>query len=140
MALVLDTGVIYAALDEADADHQACADVILESNEQLVIVEPVLVELDYWIRKYSHVDAWLTFAEDVEGGAYALMPVDADLLVGAARLQARYADQPIGFVDAAVFTACELLGEDKVATLDSRHFGTMRTKEGRALRLLPADS
>lgn len=137
MALVLDTGVVYAALDEGDADHDVCAVLLQESEEQLIIPTPVLVELDYWIRKAASPDAWLSFCEDVEVRAYTLWPLDGELLLRAARLQARYADQPIGFVDAAVFVTCEVLGEDKVATLDHRHFGTLRTDGGQALRLLP---
>lgn len=37
MALVLDTGVIYAALDENDADHERCAALIATTEETLVV-------------------------------------------------------------------------------------------------------
>lgn len=138
MALVLDTGVIYAALDENDRDHSACAELISGSDDQLVVPEPVLVEVDYWLRKNATVDVWLAFAEDIRSGAYVLWPADASLIVAAARLQSKFEDQRLGFVDAAVFCTCEALGERKVATLDHRHFGVLRTAEGRALELLPA--
>ena len=138
MALVLDTGVIYAALDRNDRDHERCHDLISRSQEQLVVPEPVLVELDYWLRKNATGDVWLAFAEDVRAGAYTLWPADASLLVAAAQLQSRFADQNIGFVDAAVFCTCAVLGETKVATLDLRHFGVLRGEDGRALELLPS--
>lgn len=137
MALVLDTGVVYAALDENDRDHQACAELLANTEEQLVVPDPVLVELDYWLRKNATIDVWLAFAEDVQAGAYILWPVDAALLLAAARLQARFSDQSLGFVDAAVFGTCEALGEEKVASLDHRHFGVLRTADGQALELLP---
>ena len=137
MALVLDTGVIFAALDQTDADHLACDKLIAESEEQLVIPGPVLVELDYMVRKHAGVDAWLTFCEDVAAGGYAVFRVDAPLVEQAAQIQARFADQPIGFVDASVVATCEALGENKVATLDHRHFSILRTKDGEALELLP---
>jgi predicted nucleic acid-binding protein len=137
VALVLDTGVLYAALDEEDPDHDACASILTEGDEQLVIPSPVLVELDYWVRKFASADAWLAFAEDVEAGAYAVYPLDPSALVAAARIEAKYADLPLGLVDASVLVVCELLGEEKVATLDHRHFGVLRTESGRALRLLP---
>lgn len=137
MALVLDTGVIYAALDEADDDHQRCAALISGAGEQLVIPQAVCVEVDYWIRKNATVDAWLAFCEDVASGAYTLWSVDRALLLRSAQLQVQFADQPIGFVDASVFATCEALGEDKVATLDRRHFGVLRTTKGQELRLLP---
>lgn len=138
MALVLDTGVIYAALDENDRDHARCADLIERSNEQLVLPEAVLVELDYWLRKNATIEAWTAFAEDVQAGAYALWPADAELVVAAARLQRRFVDQDLGFVDAAVFCTCEALGETKIASLDHRHFGVLRDGQNRALKLLPA--
>jgi uncharacterized protein len=137
MALVLDTGVIYSALNEEDPDHGDCAGLLESANEQLVIPHPVLVEVDYWVNEAASVDVWLAFCEDVAAGAYSLWSLDPNWLLRAAELQARYSDQPIGFVDAAVFTTCEALGEDKVATLDRRHFSVLRTKEGRTLRILP---
>ncbi|CAN5714122.1 hypothetical protein BH24ACT26_BH24ACT26_18410 [soil metagenome] len=138
MALVLDTGVIYAVLDAADEDHDVCARLVLESSEQLIIPEPVFVELDYWLRKMASADVWLAFCEDVAAGAYTTWRLDPDLLLQAARLQERFSDQPIGLVDAAVFVTCEALGEDKVATLDHRHFSVLRSENGRAFRLVPA--
>lgn len=137
MALVLDTGAIYAALVEGDDDHEACAALLSEAEEQLIVPSPVLVELDFWLRKEATVDTWLVFCEDTYQGAYTLWPTDVHATLRAAELQSRFTDQPIGFVDAAVFVTCELLGEDKVATLDRRHFSALRTKEGRALRILP---
>ncbi|MBK9612864.1 hypothetical protein [Candidatus Amarobacter glycogenicus] len=49
----------------------------------------------------------------------------------------RYADSDIGFVDAAVIAVVERLNEPKVATLDRRHFGTVRPRHVDALVLLP---
>ena len=137
MALVLDTGVLYASLDEADDAHIACAELIESSPEQLVLPCPVLVELDYWLAKLAPPDVWLTFCELVHDGAYTLYPLDDRLLVAAAGLQARFADQALGLVDAAVAVTCEALGEDKVATLDRRHFSVIRIGDDRALRILP---
>jgi len=138
MALVLDTGVLYAALDESDADHDRCAALIARSEETLVVPSPVLVELDYWLRKNATIDVWLAFADDLHSGAYTLWPADKSIVLAAAHLQSRFADQSLGFVDAAVFCSCEALGERKIATLDRRHFGVLRTGDGRALDLLPS--
>lgn len=129
--------MLYAAVDEEDEDHAGRIELLTEAKEQLVIPAAVLVELDYFIRKYGSVDTWQMFAEDVHRGAYALFPLDAGVLLRAANIQAQYADHPIGLVDASVVATCEALGEAKVATLDVRHFSVLRTSEGKALRLLP---
>ena len=47
MALILDTGPLYASLDRNDADHAACKTLIEQAEEPLVIPAPVLVEVDY---------------------------------------------------------------------------------------------
>ena len=49
----------------------------------------------------------------------------------------RYRDLPLGFVDAAVLSIVERLGEAKLATLDHRHFAVVRPRHVPALRLLP---
>jgi uncharacterized protein len=138
MALVLDTGVIYAALNSNDPDHQSCASLIEGAEEQLVIPQPVLVEVDYWVRKHASVDVWLAFCQDIHAGAYTPWPADATLTLAAAEVQSRFSDQDLGFVDSAVFETCQALGEQKVATLDHRHFGVLRTANGKSLELLPA--
>jgi len=137
VALVLDTGVLYAALDLEDPDHDACAELIAGSTEPLLVPAPVLVELEYWVRKRATADAWLAFCEDVHRGSYVVYQVTPELLLDAAKIQARFEDQDIGLVDAVVFQTCESLGEPKVATLDHRHFSILRTSSGGSLELLP---
>lgn len=138
MALVLDTGVLFAAHARGDPDHGSCRTLLEAATEDLVVPCPVLVELEYLMRRLAPLNAWFGFCEDVAAGAYSLWPIDVSLLSLAARVQERFADQRIGFVDAAVLATCEMLEEDKVATLDRRHFGVMRTSGDRALDLLPA--
>ncbi len=53
------------------------------------------------------------------------------------RLQSTYADLQIGIVDASILALVERLEEDKVATLDHRHFAAVQLAGGRALELLP---
>jgi uncharacterized protein len=137
VALVVDTGVLYAALDSADPDHKRCATLLEQADEPLLIPSPVLVELDYWVRKFASVTTWLAFMEAAAGGAFGVYSLDGNEFLQAARLQARYPEIRLGMVDAAVFVTCQSLDEDKVATLDRRHFSILRTDEGRSLAILP---
>jgi predicted nucleic acid-binding protein len=57
VALVLDTGPLYASLDRSDDDHDACRALIESAREPLVIPAPVLVEVDYWIHQRLQVGA-----------------------------------------------------------------------------------
>lgn len=51
MALICDTGPLYAALDRDDADHEACAALLNERTDDLLVPAPVLVEVDWLARR-----------------------------------------------------------------------------------------
>lgn len=138
MALILDTGPLYASLDRSDADHAACRALIEDSSEALVVPAPVLVEVDYWIQQRLQPGVLIALLDDIAAGAYQvaeLVPAD---YARVRDLCDRYADADIGFVDAAVLAIVERLDEPKLATLDRRHFGLLRPRHRDALELVPA--
>lgn len=138
MALILDTGPLYASLDRSDADHAACRALIEAAGESLVIPAPVLVEVDYWIAQRLQPGALIALLADIEAGAYVVADLVAADYTRVRDLCDRYADADIGFVDAAVLAVVERLGEPKLATLDRRHFGLLRPRHREAIELLPA--
>jgi|SRR5581483_2082509 predicted nucleic acid-binding protein len=137
MALILDTGPLYASLDRSDADHIASRRLIEEAEEELVIPAPVLVEVDYWIHARLSPGVLVALLDDIIAGAYRVEELNAADYRRIRQLCDRYADADIGFVDAAVLAVVERLHEPKLATLDQRHFRTMRPHHVEALRLLP---
>lgn len=139
MALILDTGPLYAALDRSDADHGACRRLLEDATEPLVIPAPVLVEVEYWVQRRLGTGAWLALLDDVAAGAFQVEDLVAADYRRVRELCDRYADADIGFVDAAVLAVTERLGEPKLVTLDRRHFGTLRSRHVDALTLLPLD-
>jgi uncharacterized protein len=137
MALVLDTGPLLAALDAADPDHAPCAALIAGAGEDLIVPALVLSELDYWCHERLTANVWLAFLEDLLKGAYSVeSPTQGDL-ERCHELQGVYADLGLGIVDASVLALVERLGESKLATLDHRHFATVRPAHVEALELLP---
>lgn len=70
--MILDTGPLYASLDRSDADRAACRALIESSDEQLVILAPVLVEVDYWIHQRLQPGALVALLSDIEAGAYTV--------------------------------------------------------------------
>ncbi|MCL4289379.1 MAG: PIN domain-containing protein [Thermoleophilia bacterium] len=137
MALVLDTGPIVALLDLADPEHDRCVAMVEAVDEALVVPVPVLVEVDYWVRKLYGQETWTSFVADVARGAYRLHGLDEDELIRAAELERAYESLDLGLVDAAVIATCERLAETKVATLDRRDFSAVRPRHCERLRLLP---
>jgi predicted nucleic acid-binding protein len=135
--LVLDTGPLLAALDAADPDHQRCARLLSDAAEDLVVPTLVLAELDYWCHRRLGVGVWLTFLDDLLAGAYRPEHPTANDLQRCHELQSGYADQQLGVVDASVLALVERLGEERLATLDHRHFAVVRPKHVEALTLVP---
>ena len=138
MALILDTGPLYASLDRSDRDHVACRTLIERADEPLVIPAPVLVEVDYWIGQRLTPGALVALLADIESGAYRVADLEPADYTRVRELCDRYADADIGFVDAAVLAIVERFGEPKLATLDRRHFSLLRPRHRDALELLPA--
>lgn len=137
MALILDTGPLYAALDRSDADHAACRLLVETAGEPLVIPAPVLVEVDYWIHSRLHPGVLVALLDDIIAGAYQVQELQSQDYRRIRELCDQYADADIGFVDAAVLAVAERLNEPKLATLDHRHFRTIRPRHVEALRLMP---
>jgi uncharacterized protein len=73
----------------------------------------------------------------VARGAFELVhlaPRDLDRM---SELVVRYADFPLGTVDASVLAVAERFDVDRVATLDRRHFAAVKPEPVPALILLP---
>jgi len=114
-----------------------CAALITEAREDLIVPGLVLAELDYWCHKRLGGGVWISFLDDVLAGAYRVeSPIDADLR-RCRELQETYLDLRLGITDASVIALVERFGESKVATLDHRHFGTVRPQHADALHLVP---
>lgn len=137
MALILDTGPLLAAFDAHDPDHGRCASLITEAREDLVVPTLVLAELDYWCARRLTVADWRMFVDDIVAGAYRVIPPTVSDLARCRDLQGRYLDLDLGVVDASIVALAERLDEPKVATLDHRHFATVRPAHRDALELLP---
>lgn len=137
MALILDTGPLYASLDRNDGDHARCRQLIEEAREPLIIPAPVLVEVDYLIHRTLHPGVLVALLGDIVRGAYEVLDVSVADHKRIAQLCDRHSDLDVGYVDAAVLAIVERLDEPKLATLDHRHFGVLRPRHVDALRLVP---
>jgi predicted nucleic acid-binding protein len=137
MALICDTGPLYAAMDRADRDHDVCARLLETTDEQVLVPSPVLVEVDWLASQHLHPDAFLSFLADAEAGTLQVVDLQTQDYGRVRELLDRYRDLALGFVDAAVLAIVERLAEAKLATLDHRHFRILRPRHAPALRLLP---
>jgi hypothetical protein len=136
VALVLDTGVLYAALDASDTHHEPCTALLAEAHEPRVVPAPTLVEVDA-LCSYAPAGRFEPLLEQIASGALIVEDLLPEDYRRVATLLSTYADLRVGFVDAAVLAVVERLREPKLATLDHRHFSVMRPRHVDALELLP---
>jgi uncharacterized protein len=137
VALVVDSGVLYATLDADDDDHGACTALLAQAREPRIVPAPTLVEVDS-LCAYAPAGRFEAVLEQIATGALVVEDVLPEDYRRVRQLLETYADLRVGFVDAAVLAITERLRERKLATLDHRHFSVMRPRHVDALALLPA--
>jgi uncharacterized protein len=122
--IVLDTSAIYAFYDRSDAWHSAVAN-LFEQNTRLILPSSVILEADYLLGKRLGQTARMALLEDLVLGVYEMLPIHTELLVNIQRLEQRYADLDLGFVDASIAVLATTIGCSQIATLDRRHFAAL---------------
>jgi predicted nucleic acid-binding protein len=137
VALIYDTGPLYAAMDQADRDHAACVELFTSSAEPLVVPALVVVELDWLVSSRLGAVALQALVDNIQEGTIRIAELTRADYARIRELYGRYRDLPLGFVDAAVLAVVERLGERKLATLDHRHFRIVQPRHTPALTLLP---
>jgi predicted nucleic acid-binding protein len=103
----------------------------------LVVPALVLTEAAYLVRKALGAPAEAALLRAAARGEFRLEPPSPSDLERMAELVERYADLPLGSVDASVIATAERLGEANIATLDRRHFTVVRPAHVEAFTLLP---
>lgn len=138
--ILLDASGLFAALDRRQPQHQSVR-LILEASRGPFVLSPfVLAETDYLVLKHSGVEAELTFLGDVAAGAYELADFTDGDVRAAAEVAATYREHEIGLADASIVVLAGRYANDRVLTLDERHFRALRTPAGRPFTILPADA
>ena len=133
----MDAGPLYAYVD-ADDDHHADCLSLLESHPgPLLVPELVVTEVVYLLGTRLGAEAEVRFLGDFAAGNLIAEPVAAEDWLRMAELVGRYADLPLGSVDASVVAAGERLALREIATLDRRHFGVVRPNHLDTFELRP---
>jgi predicted nucleic acid-binding protein len=134
--LVADTGVVYAALDRTDADHDACTS-LLGSGAAVTIPAPVVFEVDWLARTRGFPRAIDLLLTSIVDESVLVVDLDQEDYLRVRDLVRRYADLPLDTVDASVVAVAERLEQDTIATLDRRHFSGVRPSHTTAFTLVP---
>jgi predicted nucleic acid-binding protein len=131
--ITLDTSAIIALLDRRDRDHRVVTATLRAESAPYLVPASVLGEVGYFIEARLGQGVLAAFLDDLTSGAFTLDCGEADL-GRVAELTARYADLPLGLVDASVI-ACAERNLYRTLTLDQRDFGIVAREV--PLALLP---
>ena len=140
MALICDTGGIYALYDADDIHHIAVRAVVEAEAGPLYLPSILLAELDYLLTTRLGPDAELDFLEGLSDGAYVLIHPTAEDLIRCRELIVQYRDLSRGLADASVVVTAERLGIPRLLTVDERHFRVVQATNFSHFVLLPADT
>lgn len=135
MLVVIDTGPLYAAVDEDDADHIPYRTALELPGLRLIIPTMVVAEATYLIATRRGHDVEATFLRSL--ARMHLEAPAADDWQRIADLVGQYGDFPLGGTDASVVAVAERLNIETIVTLDDQHFRTVRPRHRRAFTLLP---
>lgn len=134
--LIVDTGVLLAAADVNDPDHEACAALLLDEPGDLVTTALVVAEAAYLIGRQLGPSAEAVFFESVAEASIVIDQLTADDLRRVATL-VTYVDLPLGGTDASVVALAERHRVTTIATLDRRHFTVVRPSHVPAFEIVP---
>ena len=138
--IILDTSGLLAALDASQRRHAQALAALRAADPPWVLSPFVLAEFDYLLATRVSAAAERALLAEVGRGVYRLEPFDAEDVVAAERVIARYADLAPGLADASIVVIAARYGVGDVLTLDERHFRAMRAGGGRPFRILPANA
>jgi predicted nucleic acid-binding protein len=135
--LIVDAGPLYAAAATRDKHHERCVELLSNSPGPLVVPALVVTEVAYLLSDRIGPHAELAFARSIRAGELVVEPVIERDWSRIEELTEQYLDLPLGVVDASVIALAERRDVDTIATLDHRHFGTVKPRHLDGFALVP---
>lgn len=135
MAVLLDTGILYAYYDRSDAWHRRALALVRTEEASLIVPSPVIPEVDHLLGRRLGPKARGVFYRGLAEGYYFVADLPRERYARVDELNRQFPELELGFVDAAVVAIAEALGLTRIATTDLRDFAPMA--RALSLELLP---
>jgi uncharacterized protein len=137
MAFLLDTGFLFAFIDDTDAHHQSVSSIFGSIRDPIYLPIPAITEVAYFVSKYLGPRFLEQFLDGLSKSDFILeAPTSSDYSRAAAIIR-KYNDANLDFVDVCIFAMAERLKITKILTIDRRHFQIFRPKHCTAFEILP---
>jgi len=137
MAILVDTGPLYALSDRDDQYHNQVESYVASCQESLIVPSPVVPEVCYLLREHLTVEAELHFLRSLAAQELVLEHPTSNDLKRVIEILEQYRESEFGMVDACIMAMAERLKIQVILTLDRRDFGIIRPKHCKVFRLAP---
>ncbi len=137
MAVLLDSGFLFASLNASEAEHDATIRVLETIREPIVLPVPAITEVAYLLARDISSEAAAEFIGSLATTDLTLETPSQQDYSRSAELLKRYADAKLDFVDALIAAMAERLNITRLLTLDRRDFQLIRPKHCLSFELLP---
>jgi predicted nucleic acid-binding protein len=126
---VADTGPLVAAANRRERAHRLAAALVVEIGRDLVVPEPVLMEVDHLLRTRMGGYAARAFGSALVEGEHSVRFLTPALLRRAVELDEQFAELDAGLTDCSVMAIAER-ERLPILTFDFAHFRATRPKKG----------
>jgi predicted nucleic acid-binding protein len=137
MTALIDSGFLYATLDQGDKNHQRVVKLLPNLPDNLLLPTTVLVEVAYLLQARLGHPAMRRFVQELEHGPIQIEAIDKTDLARIHVLLNQYADTEVDFVDASLVTIAERLNIHRILTVDRRDFALIRPAHCDYFEILP---
>jgi len=137
MAVLLDSGFLFASLNASEAEHQSTVFVLEHLREPIVLPIPAITEVAYLLARDINNEAAADFIASLGTTELTLETPHQEDYSRTAEILRQYADANLDFVDALIVSIAERLNITCILTLDRRDFQMIRPKHCVSFELFP---
>lgn len=137
MTALIDSGFLYATIDQGDKNHQRALKLLPNLTDELLLPTTALVEVAYLLQARLGHPAMRRFVQQLEHSPIQIEPINKIDLVRIHTLLDQYADAELDFVDASLVTIAERLNIRRILTVDRRDFSLIRPAHCDYFEILP---
>ncbi len=122
MAILLDSGILYAYYDRSDRWHPAAVELISAESGRLLLPSPVVPEVDHLLGTRLGRAARQQFYRGLVEASFLLIDLPQERVARLREIDEQFPELDLGFVDSALVVLAETTGVKRIATADRRHF------------------
>jgi predicted nucleic acid-binding protein len=115
---LLDSGFLYASIDNSDRHHEAVDAVTASLRGRVILPIPAITEATYFISANLGVEALAKFLDSLTEDIFVLETPTMEDYIRSAEILRKYNDANLDFVDSLIFAMAERLNITKILKID----------------------